>query len=97
MTHENQPREAWQNDDPVTGSGTTPASMKTGRWSSKAGRSTHTVYPVKFLVTTGSLESGFTFYGPFDHPTTAREWARTNLMMDTPFSVFNLQNVGDTA
>lgn len=89
---------AWENDDAplprprnVNVHGTT-----TGRWRGVApGRKSHTVYPVKFLVTTGSLETGFTFYGPFDHPTTAREWAKENLTEDTSFSVYNLQNVKD--
>jgi len=55
--------------------------IETNRWS--GGRVTHTVYPIKYMVATGDLVSGFYFYGPFETVDKADQWATRNLEVGT--------------
>jgi len=62
-----------------------------GRW--PGGRLTHTVFPIKYMVGTGELTRGFTFYGPFKTGDDANEWARLNLKTSTEYHVHKLVDV----
>jgi len=89
--HENQPRAAWGPGEQLRIGKIHGA--QTGRWRSD-GRATHTVYPIKYMVVTGELTSGFIFYGPFDSMDVARQWAGSNLRTDTFYRVHNMHDVG---
>lgn len=65
----------------------------TGRRS--GGRTSHTVYPVKHLLVTGELTTGFQFYGPFDSVAAAGQWATDHLKPGTPHRVHDMFDVGD--
>ncbi len=67
----------------------------TGRWPRRDGRVTNTVYPVKYMVVTGELPTGFIFYGPFETTARADRWARLNLRSDTFYRVHNMFDVKD--
>ncbi len=54
---------------------------------------THVVYPIKCLVVTGELDTGFTFFGPFDGLRAAGEWATRNLRTNIPYRVHNFYDV----
>lgn len=92
MEHENQPRSAWEPAESLR-IGKIHGAV-TGRWRSD-GRVTHTVYPVKHMVVTGGLTTGFTFYGPFDSVGLARQWAGSNLRTDTFYRINNMFEVRD--
>lgn len=66
-----------------------------GRWSGE--RLTHTVWPTKYMVGTGELTRGFTFYGPFKTVDVANEWARLNLKASTEHHVHKLVDVRNGA
>jgi hypothetical protein len=68
-------------------------SVQTGRWSGKGGRTSHTVYPIKYLLVTGDLTTGFQFYGPFATVASAGQWATRNLKPGTPHRVHNMYDV----
>lgn len=59
----------------------------------RTGRTSHTVYPVKYLLVTGELTTGFQFYGPFDSVAAAGQWATVNLKPGTPHRVHNMSDV----
>ncbi len=67
----------------------------TSRWPGRGGRVTHTVFPVKHMVVTGELTTGFRFYGPFDTLTAAGRWATANLKPGTPHRVHDMFDVRD--
>lgn len=71
--------------------------VTTGRWSSKPGRTTHTVYPIKYMVVAGTLGTGFEFYGPFDRHSTADLWARKNLHIGQTVRIERINYVRDEA
>lgn len=68
-------------------------SVQTGRWLGKGGRIAHTVYPVKFMVVTGELTTGFEFYGLFDTVDKAEKWAATSIKVGTVFRIHNMSDV----
>ena len=70
-----------------------PHGAETGRWRSD-GRVKHTVYPIKYMVVTGELTTGFTFYGPFDTMDKAGQWATANLRAGTFHRVHTMYDVG---
>ena len=65
---------------------------QTGRWPSTAKR-THTVYPTKYVVVTGTLDEGFTFYGSFTTAILASDWADLNLKREVEHRVLPLNDV----
>jgi hypothetical protein len=65
----------------------------TGRWSGNTGRITNTVYPIKYMVVTGELTTGFVFYGPFDSLSKAGQWATYNLKDGLPHRVHSIFDV----
>ncbi len=69
----------------------------TGRWLGKGGRVTNTVYPIKYMVVTGELTTGFVFYGPFDSVAATERWATHNLKRGTPHRVHNMFDVRNDA
>jgi hypothetical protein len=66
--------------------------VTTGRWRGD-GRSTNTVYPVKYMVALGDLRSGFSFYGPFRTVADADGWADANLRSGNAYRVYNMFDV----
>ena len=56
---------------------------------------TNTMYPVKHLVVTGELTTGFKFYGPFESVPKAGQWAVANLKDGLPYRIHNLFEVKD--
>ena len=93
MTHENQPRKAWEPGHDGRLRNVTVHGATTGRWRGD-GRVNHTVYPIKYMVVTGELTTGFTFYGPFDTLDKAGQWATVNLRAGTFHRVHNMYDVG---
>jgi len=71
-----------------------PRAATTGRLS--GGRVKHTIYPVKYMVVTGDLTTGFQFYGPFDTVEKAEEWAAHGLKVGV-WNLLQLFNVRDGA
>lgn len=67
--------------------------VATGRWPQRIGRTTHTVFPIKHMLVTGELTTGFQFYGPFDTVFAAGQWATKNLKPGTPHRVHNMYDV----
>lgn len=65
----------------------------TGRWSDCPSRVSHTVYPVKYMVVTGTLGAGFEFYGPFDDIAATDSWVRRNLKTQTSVRIERLNYV----
>ncbi len=63
----------------------------TGRW--PAALKTHVSYPVKYLLVTGSLTTGFTFYGPFGTPHAASSWAEANIKAGEFCNVIDMKEV----
>jgi len=63
------------------------------RGTNLGGRVSHTVYPIKYMVVTGELTTGFTFYGPFETINKAGQWATTNLKSGTFHRVHNMYDV----
>lgn len=59
------------------------------------GRATHTVYPVKYVVTVGGLSGGFQFYGPFSEDKHAARWVYNNLKRGTDCSIHKMSDVRD--
>jgi len=59
------------------------------------GRKTHTVYPLKYIVVTGELTTGFQFYGPFESVAKAGQWATSQLKVGDFYRVHNLHEVRD--
>ncbi len=57
------------------------------------GLKTHVVYPLKYLVVIGELNTGLTFFGPFDGQADAGRWATENLRTDVPYRVYTMHNV----
>ena len=68
---------------------------ETGRWPGKTGRTTHTVYPVKYVVAVGGLSGGFQFYGPFSEDKHAARWVYNNLKRGTDCSIHKMSDVKD--
>ncbi len=72
----------------------------TGRTEIKGGgskggdRKTHVTYPLKYLLITGELTTGFRFYGPFDSVEKAGRWATNNLKPGEFHRVHDLYDVG---
>ena len=66
----------------------------TGRWRPD-GRTSNTVYPVKHMLVTGELTTGFQFYGPFDTVAKAGQWATDNLRPGTAHRVHDIFYVGE--
>ncbi len=64
-----------------------------GHFSLNFGRKTHTVYPVKYMVVVGDLNSGFQFYGPFKDVHAADKWATDNLRVGMRCNVYPLFDV----
>ncbi len=60
---------------------------------SSSDRRTHTVYPVKCLLVTGDLMSGFKFYGSFDSKEKARQWAGDHLRKEAPYLLHDILDV----
>ncbi len=59
----------------------------------KTGRVSRTVYPIKYLVVTGELTTGFQFYGPFNTRDAAGQWATGNLKSGLPHRVHDMFDV----
>ncbi len=55
----------------------------------------NTIYPKRYIVTTGDLIQGFLFYGPFDTYPRVQSWLLDNLHADTPFNIVELFDVRD--
>jgi len=70
-----------------------PHEMMTKHWLNKHGRVTNTVYPIRYMVVTGELTTGFQFYGPFNTVAAAGQWATTNLKVGTLHRVHNIFDV----
>ncbi len=56
-------------------------------------RKSHTTLKTSYLLVTGELSRGFTFYGPFNTPADAGKWAAGNLKKDVFYLLHDLQNV----
>ena len=56
-------------------------------------RKSHTIVKTSYLIVTGGLIGGFTFYGPFDKPSDTVKWALDNLKSGVPYHVHQLQDV----
>lgn len=69
--------------------------FQTGRFPRKDGRVTNTVYPIRYMVVTGELPTGFLFYGPFETTIRADRWATLNLKTGTFYRVHNMFDVRD--
>ena len=68
--------------------------VKTGRWpTSCVPLKTHISYPVKYLLATGELTTGFTSYGPFDGSRKAYQWAEANLKVGEYCRVVTMNEV----
>lgn len=65
-----------------------------GRPADPSGRTTHTMYPVKHILVTGELTTGFQFYGPFDTVAEAGQWATYNLRPGTAHRVHDMYYIG---
>ena len=61
------------------------------------GRVTHTVHPIKHMVVTGELTTGFIFYGLFDTVEKAVQWGDHNLKSGTLYRVHTLFDVRNDA
>ncbi len=68
---------------------------QTGRFPRRDGRETNTIYPVRYMVVTGELPTGFTFYGPFETTARADQWATINLKAGAFYRVHNMFDVRD--
>lgn len=64
-----------------------------GRPADPSGRTTHIVYPVKHILVTGELTTGFQFYGPFDTVAGAGQWATDNLKDGLPRRIHDINVV----
>lgn len=67
----------------------------TDRGLGTSGLSSHTVYPVKYMVATGNLTTGFDFYGPFATMVAANLWVTANLKVGTSIRVHAIFDVRD--
>lgn len=57
------------------------------------GRVSRIVYPIRYLVVTGELTTGFQFYGPFNTRDAAGQWATGNLKSGLPHRVHDMFDV----
>lgn len=62
-----------------------------------AGRETHTVYPIKYMVAVGGLSKGFQFYGPFTEDKFAARWIYNNLKRGTESRIYSIFDVREDA
>jgi len=57
------------------------------------GLKTHIVYRPSYIVVTGNLSAGFSFYGPFDGILKAEKWVEENLKAGEWWQVHIMSNV----
>lgn len=64
--------------------------VRTGRFPPPliAGRTTHTVHPILYMVAVGGLSEGFQFYGTFTEDKYAARWAYNNLKRGIEYRVY---------
>lgn len=83
----------------TTHSRSTVKTTVTGRTKTEGGgskngdRKTHVTYPLKYLLITGELTTGFRFYGPFDSVEKAGRWATDNLKVGEFHRIHDLCDV----
>jgi len=53
----------------------------------------HTILGISYMLVTGELNLGFAFYGPFDTPTGAGQWAEKNLKVGVSYYTHVLKDV----
>lgn len=56
-------------------------------------RKSHTMLKTSYILVTGELTLGFTFYGPFDDPAKAGQWAAKNLKNGVFYRTHQLQDI----
>jgi hypothetical protein len=54
---------------------------------------THVMYPLRFMVVTGNLPTGFRFYGMFDTHSEAQNWVDKNLRSELLASIHSIRKV----
>ena len=72
-----------------------PLQLQSGR--TRTNRKTHTVFSTKFMVVSGTLGTGFEFYGLFDDIESAERWVRHNLKPGTLVRIEEFNHVRDGA
>ncbi len=83
----------WEDDPVPLPKGISTHGTTTGRWASKQGRKSHTVYPKQVIALVGTLSRGIDFYGPFKDRYTATKWVTDNLQPGADVRMESFNNV----